>query len=113
MTGQITTENWVADIRKYVPEVDEKAVVSIVRYCGIALQKKDSSLIAFSDKMEVERVRNHFLKRKLGLSNSDGELDNAIVEVGKKMKVGHGKNRVTAYYLLADHFGKLSALDQS
>ena len=106
MTEQITAENWAADVKKYIPQVDEKAVAGIARYCGIALQKKDSSLVAFHDKQEVARVRDHFLKRKLGLSGADAELDKAISEVGKKM--GHGKNRVTAYYLLADRFGKLA-----
>jgi hypothetical protein len=50
-------------------------------------------------------VRDHFLKRKLGLTDADQELDKAIMEVGEKM--GHSKNRVTAYYLLAARFGKL------
>ena len=61
-------ENWAADVRKYVPSADEKAIAGIVRYCGIALQKRDSSLVAFTDKEEVARVRGHFLKKKLGLT---------------------------------------------
>jgi hypothetical protein len=110
MTAHSTAQNWAADVKKYAANVDEAAVEGIVHYCGIALQQKDSSLVAFSDKKEVERVRDHFLKHKLGLTNSDPELDKAIMEVGEKMKTGHGKNRVTAYYLLADRFGKLPAL---
>ena len=109
MTEQIATQNWAADVKKYAAKVDDMAVAGIVRYCGIALQQKDSSLVAFGDRKEVERVRDHFLKRKLGLTDSDQELDKAIMEVGEKMKTGHGKNRVTAYYLLADRFGKLRA----
>ena len=38
------TENWAADVRKYVPNADEKAS-AIARYCGIALQKRDLSLV--------------------------------------------------------------------
>jgi hypothetical protein len=109
MTEKIPTQNWAADVKKYAANVDEIAVAGIVRFCGIALQQKDSSLVAFSDKKEVERVRDHFLKRKLGLTNADLDLDKAIMEVGETMKPGHSKNRVTAYYLLADRFGKLSA----
>jgi Protein of unknown function (DUF2853) len=105
MTEETTTHNWAADVKKYAANVDEIAVAGIVRYCGIALQERDSSLVAFSDKREVQRVRDHFLKRKLGLTAADPELDKAIMEVGEKMKTG--KNRVTAYYLLADRFGKL------
>jgi hypothetical protein len=101
-------ENWAADVKKYVPNADEKAIDGIVRYCGIALQKRDSSLVSFTDKEEVGRVRNNFLKKKLALTNSDAELDKAIMLVGDKMKDDRTRNRVTVYYLLADHFGKLS-----
>ena len=100
--------NWAADVKKYVPNANEKAIEGIVRYCGIALQKRDSSLVSFTDKEEVGRVRNNFLKKKLALTNSDAELDKAIMLVGDKMKEDQTRNRVTVYYLLADHFGKLS-----
>ena len=101
-------ENWAADVKKYVPNADEKAIGGIVKYCGIALQKRDSSLVSFTDKEEVARVRNNFLKKKLGLTQSDSELDKAIVAAADKMKGDRTKNWVTVYYLLAEHFGKLS-----
>jgi Protein of unknown function (DUF2853) len=101
-------ENWAADVKKYVPNADEKAIDGIVKYCGIALQKRDSSLVSFTDKEEVARVRNHFLKKKLGLTQSDSELDKAIMVTADQMKGDRTKNRVTVYYLLAEHFGKLS-----
>ena len=101
------TENWAADVGKYVPNADEKAIAGIVRYCGIALQKRDSSLVAFTDKEEVARVRDHFLKKKLGLTAPDTNGQ----AVGERMKSDHTRNRVTVYYLLAEHFGKLSALN--
>lgn len=103
-------EDWSADVKKYVSSPDEKAISSIVRYCGIALQKRDSSLVSFSDKEEVERVRSNFLKKKLGLTNPDAELDAAIKDISDKMKNDHTKNRVTVYYLLAEKFGKLASL---
>lgn len=101
-------EDWGADVRKYVPDADEKAIAGIVRYCGIALRKRDSSLVSFADKEEVGRVRANFLKKKLGLTESDSELDRAIESVRDRMKGDHTKNRVTVYYLLAEHYGKLS-----
>ncbi len=104
-------EDWAADVKKYAGNADEKAIAGIVRHCGIALQHKDSSLVAFTDKEEVARVRTSFLKKKLGLTNSDADLDKAIIAVGDKMKGDHTRNRVTVYYLLADHFGKLSVFN--
>lgn len=102
-------EDWAADVKKYASNADEKAIAGIVRYCGIALQKRDSSLVSFTDKEEVERVRANYLKKKLALTNPDAELDQAMKAVADKMKGDHTRNRVTVYYLLAEHFGKLSA----
>jgi hypothetical protein len=101
-------ENWAADVKKYVPDANDKAISGIVKYCGIALQNRDSSLVSFTDPEEVARVRNNFLKKKLGLTNSDTDLDKAIMSAADKMKGDRAKNRVTVYYLLAAHFGKLS-----
>jgi hypothetical protein len=100
--------DWAADVKKYVPDADDKAIKGIIRYCGIALNQRDSSLVSFTDKEEVARVRDHFLKKKLGLTASDAELDKAIAEVGGKMKGDKTRNRVTVYYLLAQKFDKLS-----
>ena len=100
--------DWAADVKKYVPAADDQAIAGIIRYCGIALQKRDSSLVSFGDEAEVARVRDNFLKKKLALSQSDAELNSALKAVSDKMKADHTKNRVTVYYLLAEHFGKLS-----
>ncbi|MFN7399703.1 MAG: DUF2853 family protein [Sandaracinobacter sp.] len=100
-------EDWAADVKKYVPNADDGVIAAIVRYCGIALQKRDSSLVSFTDKTETDRVRENYCKKKLGLTNSDNELDVAIAAVGERMKEDTTRNRVTVYYLLAEMFGKL------
>ncbi len=100
-------EDWYADVKKYAPNADTNVVAAIVRYCGIALQNRDSSLVAFTDDVEVGRVRENFLKKKLGLTDSDADLNQAIAAVGVKMKQDPTRNRVTVYYLLAEHFKKL------
>ena len=97
------TENWAADVSKYVPHADEKAIAGIVRYSGIALQKRDSSLVAFTDKEEIARVRDHFLKKKLGLTAPDTELDKAIMAVGERMKSDQSETDSLVYP--ADRFG--------
>ena len=102
------TEDWSIDVRRYVPNADSGVIAAIVRYCGIALQNRDSSLVSFNDEVELGRVRENYLKKKLGLTNPDGELNAAIAAVGERMKGDRTKNRVTVYYLLAEHFRKLS-----
>jgi Protein of unknown function (DUF2853) len=99
--------DWAADVKKYAPNADDGVIAGIVRYCGIALRKVDSSLVAFSDKKETDRVRENFLKKKLGLTQADKTLDSAIAKVGETMKADRTKNRVTVYYLLAAQFKKL------
>jgi hypothetical protein len=99
--------DYLTDVAKYTSAVNQQAVKGIVRHCGIALQRRDSSLVAGSDPEEVKRVREGFLKKKLGLTLSDADLDAAIVGVIKKMQADRTKSRVTVYYLLAEQFGKL------
>ncbi len=99
--------DWAADVRKYVPAADKGVIAGVVRYCGIALTKRDSSLVSFSDPKELDRVRNSFMKKKLALTESDDVLNAALARVGERMKADRTKNRVTVYYLLAEQFGKL------
>lgn len=100
-------EDWLADVRKYASDADENVVGAIVRYLGIALRNRDSSLISFSDPVEVARVRDNFLRKKLALTEPDGMLDGGLAWVKGLMTGDRTKNRVTAYYLLAHYFGKL------
>jgi hypothetical protein len=106
--GAIMAEDWAADVKKWVPAADDAAIKGIVKYCGIALQKKDSSMVSCSDKTERDRVRDNFLKKKLALADADADLDKAVMEVCQKLGSDKTKNRVTFYYLLAEKYGKLS-----
>ncbi len=100
-------EDWAANVKKYVPDADDAAIAGIVRYCGIALHKRDSSLVSMGDAVERGRVVANFLQKKLGLTDSAEALDAAVLKVGETMKGENFKNRVTVYYLLAQSFGKL------
>lgn len=98
--------DWLADVKIYAPKCDEAAVKGIVNYCGIALRSKDASLVSFSDPEEVARVKNNFLIKKLGLTDEKA-MAAALDKVHAAMKADRTKNRVTVYYLLAEHFKKL------
>jgi outer membrane protein OmpA-like peptidoglycan-associated protein len=105
--GQMAVD-WLADVRIYDADADEGVVNKIVNYCGIALQSRDGQLVAMADPKECETVRENYLKKKLGLTQSDSVLDDAIQSVREVMKADRTKNRVTVYYLLARHFGSLN-----
>lgn len=101
-------DTWSDDIKKYITNPDDDAIKGIIKHCGIALQKKDSASVSCSDKSERDRVRDGFLKKKLALSNSDAELDKAVMEVCQKMAGDRDKSRVAFYYMLAEKYGKLA-----
>jgi len=99
--------DWAAQVKKYAPDADDAVIASMVKTYQLVLGKPDSALVAFTDAAEVETVRQNFLKKKLGLTLDDAELDAAIAEVGQKMKDGSRNPRIAVYYLLAEKFGKL------
>lgn len=100
--------DYVADVKKYTATVNEAAVAAIVKYCGIALQNADSSLVATSDPKELTTVREGFAAKKLGLSAE--AADAAMKTATEKMKAAQRKSRVTFYYLLAEASGTLGRL---
>ncbi|PIF02297.1 MAG: hypothetical protein CR979_01525 [Propionibacterium sp.] len=100
--------DWAADVHNYVKDADEEAIAGVIRHCGIALRKADSSLVSFSDPAERKRVRDSFMKKKLGRTESDEELDAVLDKIGEVMKGTRRKNRVTVYYLIAEHYGQLA-----
>jgi len=99
--------DYAANVNKYTSTVDAAVVKGIVKHLGIALHSRDSSLVAASDPEELKRVRDSFMRKKLGLTQTDTELDAALKDVMTTMAGEHNKSRVTAYYLLAEKFGKL------
>jgi uncharacterized protein DUF2853 len=104
------SKEYVDDIARYASNVNEDAVAGIVKHLGIALRSKDASLVSCSSKDELSRVRDSWLKKKLGRSDDDKKLDSVIKEVCEAMKADKRKNRVTFYYLLAAKFDQLDAL---
>lgn len=100
--------DYASDIRKYTSKVDDKAVASIVKFCGIALRGADSQWVSVTDPAEVKRVVEGFCAKKLGLDAKTAE--GAVKAVGDKMKADRTKHRVTVYYLIAEQTGTLGKL---
>jgi Protein of unknown function (DUF2853) len=107
-------KEFIGDVLKYDPGADEAVVGKIVRHLGIALQKNnagkltDSGMVAASDKTELDRVRDRWAVKKLGLDEAAG--GKLVKEVAEEMKGDRLKNRVTFYYLVAKKAGKLGSL---
>ena len=106
----MSAADYMENVKKYAANADEGAVAGIVKHLGIALKSKDASLVSCSSKDELARVRDSWCKKKLGLTQSDADLDKVIKEVCETMKPEQRKHRVTFYYLLAEKFGKVGDL---
>jgi hypothetical protein len=100
--------DYSTDIAQYTANVNEAAVTAIVKYCGIALRNKDSSMVSTSDAKELATVRDGFAAKKLGLAAE--AADAGIKKTAEKMKGDRTKSRVTFYYLLAEATGTLDKL---
>jgi hypothetical protein len=100
--------DYKADVAKYTANVNETAIANIVKYCGIALRNKDSSLVSSTDPAELERVRVGFATKKLALT--DAQWASGSKTVIEKMKGDKTKERVTFYYLLAEATGTMDKL---
>ena len=88
------------------PDMDLLTKVTIG--CGPSIYNADASTVSGSDKSELETVKNNFLIKKLGLSESQ-DLDGAIAAVMEKYgKSNRNKYRAVVYYMLTKHFGKES-----
>lgn len=99
------------NVKKYAKKYNKAAAEKIVGHLGIALRNRDSSLVSCSDPVELQRVREKWCRGKLALAQSNDELDASIQIICEKLKPeGGNKSRVTFYYLLAEHFGKLEKL---
>lgn len=92
---------------KYAPHADLKVVDAMASTYRLALSNRDAATVSASDPAELVTVRENFLKKKLGLTDSDETLDKAIKEVLATMKDGSSNPRLAVYYLLAEKFNKL------
>ncbi|MRI83398.1 MAG: DUF2853 domain-containing protein [Nitratiruptor sp.] len=94
-------------MREIEPNFDEELLEKITKSLGPSIYNKDSETVSCTQESELERVRNNFLKMKLGLDLSDEELDAAIKEVCEKLgQSNRNKYRAIFYYFLVKKFGK-------
>lgn len=103
-------------IAKYAADLKDKCGISadmdlltkVTIGCGPSIYNADSSTVSGSDESELATVKNNFLIKKLGLSDSSA-LDEGIASVLEQYgKSNRNKYRAVVYYLLTKHFGKES-----
>lgn len=88
------------------PDMDLLTKVTIG--CGPSIYDADASTVAATQEGELETVKNNFLIKKLGLSDSAdlmGAINSVIDTYGRSER---NKYRAVVYYMLVKHFGKES-----
>lgn len=88
------------------PDMDLLTKVTIG--CGPSIYNADSSTVAGTQSGELETVKNNFLIKKLGLSDSPAlmeAIDEALTTYGQSNR---NKYRAVVYYMLTKKFGKES-----
>ncbi len=100
---------YAADMKDKMGETaDMDLLTKVTIGCGPAIYNADASTVSGSDEAELATVKNNFLIKKLGCSESE-DLDGAIASVMEKYgKSNPRKYRAVVYYMLAKHFGKES-----
>ncbi|MCC6754073.1 MAG: DUF2853 family protein [Saprospiraceae bacterium] len=86
--------------------VDQPLLEKVAKGLGPALYNDDASLVSTSDREELSRVKENFLRGKLGV-NEEAAMDVAIEEVTNQFGASNkNKYRALFYYLLVEKFGK-------
>lgn len=103
-------------IQKFAVDLKEKCGVTpdmdllekVTIGCGPSIYNADAATVSSSDASEIETVKNSFLIKKLGLTDSP-ELDQAIETVMNTYgQSNRNKYRPVVYYMLTKHFNKES-----
>ena len=98
---------YLNDLKKYESNVDEDLLALIVFHLGPAIYRVDAEVVSCSNSDELDRVRNNFLKKKLGLEYDDARLNSSIQEVCERLgRSNNRKYRATFYYMLTKMYQK-------
>lgn len=86
-------------------KVDDEKLRACTKACGPSIYNADGETVSSTSESEMERVRNNYLIKKLGLSEDDdlaGILDYAIEKMGRSNRK---KYRAIIYYLCSEKAG--------
>lgn len=103
-------------IAKYADDLKNKCGVTpdmdlltkVTLGCGPAIYNADASTVASSDEAELETVKNNYLIKKLGLSDSPALMEGIQKAIDTYGASERNKYRAVFYYLLCVHFKKQS-----
>jgi Protein of unknown function (DUF2853) len=96
------------EMQKTGIKLDDALLTAVAKGLGPSIYNNDSSRVSASDQTELDRVKNNFLIKKLGLPDGPA-LDAAVKEVVDQFgSANRNKYRAIFYALLVKKFGKES-----
>lgn len=96
------------EVKKLGLKVSDDLLTKVAKSLGPSIYLGDASLVSGSDKEELDRIKNNFLIKKLGLKDGPS-LDKAIEETVQEMGTANrNKHRAIFYSILAMKLGKES-----
>ncbi|GGI57808.1 DUF2853 family protein [Winogradskyella haliclonae] len=102
-------EKYAADLKdKCGMNPDMDLLTKVTVGLGPSIYNADAATVSGSDEKELATVKNNFLIKKLGLSDSadlDKAIDSVIETYGRSNR---NKYRAVIYYMLTKHFNKES-----
>jgi hypothetical protein len=99
---------YTSEMDKLGLSYDEALLTAVAKGLGPSIYNADSSKVSSSDEGEMNTVKQNFLVKKLGLSESD-DLDGGIAKAVEQLGASNrNKYRAIFYYLLVKHYGKES-----
>ncbi len=102
-------EKYAADIKdKFGENPDMDLLKKVTVGLGPSIYNLDASKVSGGDEKELETVKNNYLIKKLGMSDSPELMEgiNAVME--KYGSSNRNKHRAVVYYQLCKHFKKES-----
>ncbi|MDB6180949.1 DUF2853 family protein [Paracoccus fistulariae] len=98
---------YAADIKDKLGETaDMDLLTKVTIGCGPSIYSADSETVAASDNAELERVRDNYLIKKLGLPEGPNLMEAINACIDKYGRSNRNKYRAVLYYMLTRHFGK-------
>ena len=103
-------DKYKKELSKVKVKVDDALLKAVVKSLGPAVYREDASKISAADAAELERVKQNFMVRRLGLPNGaklDAMLNRAIDQMGRSTK---NKYRAVLYYIITRDAKREAAL---
>ena len=103
-------DRYQKELSRIKVKVDDVLLKAVVKSLGPAVYREDASMISAADADELERVKQNFMVRRLGLTDSprlETMLNKALDQMGRSKT---NKHRAVLYYIITRDSKREAAL---